>query len=71
MKAVETVDYSTFDRATTAQMPTGRDGGAYVHGMNAVLEGIRQVRGSSAKQIPDVEHSLAGSLSGGAILARP
>jgi acetyl-CoA acetyltransferase len=31
---------------------------AYVHGFNLLVEGVRQVRGTSTSQVPGVEHSL-------------
>ena len=36
----------------------GQLGEAYLHGMNGIAEGVRQVRGSSYNQVPDVEHVL-------------
>jgi acetyl-CoA acetyltransferase len=34
---------------------------AYVHGFNLLVEGVRQVRGTSTTQIDDVHHSLVTS----------
>lgn len=34
---------------------------AYVHGMNLILEGVRQIRGSSTSQVPDARHCLVTS----------
>jgi acetyl-CoA acetyltransferase len=34
---------------------------AYVHGMNLILEGVRQVRGSSTSQVPGARHCLVTS----------
>ena len=34
---------------------------AYVHGFNLLLEGVRQVRGSSPSPVPDVRHCLVTS----------
>ena len=48
----------------------GLIGEAYIHGMNNVAEGVRQVRGSSVNQVPDVEHVLVSSGTAGAILGR-
>jgi len=31
---------------------------AYVHGFNLLLEGVRQVRGTSTSQVPEVAHAL-------------
>jgi acetyl-CoA acetyltransferase len=36
----------------------GQLGEAYLHGMNGIAEGVRQVRGSSVNQVDDVEHVL-------------
>ncbi len=36
----------------------GQLGEAYIHGMNGIAEGVRQVRGTSTNQPPDVEHVL-------------
>ncbi len=39
----------------------GQLGEAYIHGMNGVAEGVRQVRGAAANQIPGVENVLVTS----------
>ena len=55
-------------------MPVNPNGGllgeAYIHGINNIIEGVRQIRGQAANQIPDVERVL---VSGGsaAILGTP
>ena len=36
----------------------GQLGEAYIHGMNGIAEGVRQLRGTSVNQVPDVEHVL-------------
>jgi acetyl-CoA acetyltransferase len=36
----------------------GQLGEAYIHGMNGIAEGVRQVRGTSVNQVPNVEHTL-------------
>ncbi len=36
----------------------GQLGEAYIHGMNGIAEGVRQVRGTSVNQVPGVEHAL-------------
>ena len=36
----------------------GQLGEAYIHGMNGIAEGVRQVRGSSVNQVPDAENVL-------------
>jgi acetyl-CoA acetyltransferase len=47
------------------KLPVNPHGGllgeAYIHGVNNILEGVRQVRGSAANQVPDVEHVLCAS----------
>lgn len=52
----------------------GQIGEAYIHGLNGVAEIVRQFRGSSVNQVPDVEHALvtagAGVPTGAAILSR-
>jgi acetyl-CoA acetyltransferase len=44
------------------RLPVNTHGGqideAYIHGMNGIAEGVRQVRGTSVNQVPDVEHVL-------------
>ena len=51
----------------------GQLGEAYLHGMNGIAEAVRQVRGTSVNQVPDVEHVLVTAGTGvptsGAILA--
>ncbi len=42
----------------------GQLGEAYIHGMNGIAEGVRQVRGSSVNQIADVSNVLVSSGSG-------
>jgi acetyl-CoA acetyltransferase len=36
----------------------GQLGEAYIHGMNGIAEGVRQVRGSAANPVPDVQNAL-------------
>jgi acetyl-CoA acetyltransferase len=36
----------------------GQVGEAYIHGMNGIAEGVRQVRGTSTNPVPNVEHVL-------------
>ncbi|HMQ29054.1 MAG TPA: hypothetical protein PKA98_23915, partial [Acidimicrobiales bacterium] len=36
----------------------GQLGEGYLHGMNGIAEGVRQVRGTSYNQVDDVEHVL-------------
>jgi acetyl-CoA acetyltransferase len=51
----------------------GQLGEAYLHGMNGIAEAVRQVRGSSVNQVPDVANVLVTAGTGvptsGAILA--
>jgi acetyl-CoA acetyltransferase len=42
----------------------GQLGEAYIHGMNGITEGVRQVRGTAANQVPDVEHVLVTAGTG-------
>ncbi len=42
----------------------GQLGEAYIHGMNGIAEGVRQVRGQAANQVPDVEHVLVTAGTG-------
>jgi len=59
-------------------LPSNTSGGglseAYVHGFNLILEGVRQMRGSSTSQVADAELCLVTSGGGvptsAAILAR-
>jgi acetyl-CoA acetyltransferase len=42
----------------------GQLGEAYIHGMNGIAEGVRQLRGSSVNQVGDVEHVLVTAGTG-------
>lgn len=42
----------------------GQLGEAYIHGMNGIAEGVRQVRGESVNQVPDVEHVVVTAGTG-------
>ena len=57
------------------ELPVNTHGGllgeAYIHGMNTLLEGVRQVRGQAVNQVPGVEHALVSSLSSALILRAP
>ena len=58
----------------TGLLPVNTHGGliseAYIHGMNTIAEGVRQVRGMAVNQVRDVEHVLVSSGMAGAILGR-
>jgi acetyl-CoA acetyltransferase len=58
----------------SGRLPVNTHGGllgeAYIHGMNSIAEGVRQVRGSSVSQARDVEHVLVSCAMAGAILGR-
>jgi acetyl-CoA acetyltransferase len=42
----------------------GQLGEAYLHGMNGIAEAVRQLRGTSVNQLPDVEHVLVTAGTG-------
>jgi acetyl-CoA acetyltransferase len=42
----------------------GQLGEAYIHGMNGIAEGVRQVRGSAVNQVDSVEHVLVTAGTG-------
>ncbi len=42
----------------------GQLGEAYIHGMNGIAEGVRQIRGASVNQVPDVAHVLVTAGTG-------
>jgi 17-hydroxy-3-oxo-4-pregnene-20-carboxyl-CoA lyase len=52
----------------------GQLGEAYIHGMNGIAEGVRQVRGTSVNRVPGVEHVVVTAGTGvptsGLILGR-
>jgi acetyl-CoA acetyltransferase len=60
------------------RLPTNPHGGqlgeAYIHGMNGIAEGVRQLRGSAVNQVEDVEHVLVTAGTGvptsGVVLGR-
>ena len=49
-------------------MPINTNGGllgeAYIHGMNNILEGVRQIRGTSVNQVPGNKAVLVTGASG-------
>ena len=48
----------------------GLIGEAYIHGMNTMTEGVRQVRGTAVNQVKNVQHALVSSAMAAAILGR-
>ncbi len=52
----------------SGKLPTNTNGGqlgeAYIHGMNGVVEGVRQIRGTSVNQVDNLEHVLVTSGTG-------
>ncbi|HEY4331844.1 MAG TPA: hypothetical protein VGM78_04720, partial [Ilumatobacteraceae bacterium] len=42
----------------------GHLGEAYIHGMNGIAEGVRQIRGTSVNAVHDVEHVLVTAGTG-------
>ncbi len=48
----------------------GLMGEAYIHGVNTMAEGVRQVRGTSVNQVKNVRHVLVSSGMAGAILGK-
>jgi len=42
----------------------GQLGEAYIHGMNGIAEGVRQLRGTSVNPVPDVDHVLVTAGTG-------
>ena len=48
----------------------GLIGEAYIHGMNTMTEGVRQVRGTAVNQVKSVQHALVSSAMAAAILGR-
>ncbi len=43
-------------------------GEAYIHGVNNILEGVRQIRGDAANQVKDARHVLVAGGRGGMVL---
>jgi acetyl-CoA acetyltransferase len=42
----------------------GQLGEAYIHGMNGIAEGVRQIRGTAINQVPDAHHALVTAGTG-------
>jgi acetyl-CoA acetyltransferase len=55
-------------------LPVNTHGGllgeAYIHGVNNLLEGVRQIRGTAANQVADVDHVLVAAGRSAAVLGR-
>jgi acetyl-CoA acetyltransferase len=55
-------------------LPTNTHGGllgeAYIHGINSIQEGVRQIRGTAVNQVADAQHCLVSSLNSGLVLGR-
>ncbi len=60
--------------ALDGSIPLSPNGGligeAYIHGMNLVTEAVRQIRGTAANPVEDVEHVLLSAGMSAAILGR-
>ncbi len=58
--------------AIDGKLPVNTHGGllgeAYIHGMNTMAEGVRQVRGTAVNQVKSVQHVLVSSGMAGAVL---
>lgn len=75
----EAKDFATVENLSIGgALPINTNGGllgeAYIHGMNGITEAVRQIRGTSCNQVPDVNHVLVTSGTGvptsGLILGR-
>jgi acetyl-CoA acetyltransferase len=65
----EAKDFATVERLSLGgEFPINTNGGllgeAYIHGMNGITEGVRQIRGTSYNQVDNVEHVLVTSGTG-------
>ncbi|MBO0730050.1 MAG: hypothetical protein J2P57_12380 [Acidimicrobiaceae bacterium] len=56
------------------KLPVNTHGGllgeAYIHGVNNILEGVRQLRGTAVNQVPGAEHVLCSAGRSAAILGK-
>ena len=56
------------------RLPVNTHGGllgeAYIHGVNNILEAVRQIRGTAVNQVPDVEHVMVAGVCSGIILGQ-
>ena len=65
----EAKDFVSIDGMSLGgSLPINTNGGllgeAYIHGMNGITEGVRQIRGTSHNQVDNVEHVLVTSGTG-------
>jgi acetyl-CoA acetyltransferase len=65
----EAKDFATIENLSLGgTLPINTNGGllgeAYIHGMNGITEGVRQVRGTSCNQVENIEHVLVTSGTG-------
>lgn len=66
-KPEEVDEFLTFDNLTApnGRLPLNTSGGnlaeCYMHGLELIIEAVRQVRGTSPNQVPDVELSMVTS----------
>jgi acetyl-CoA acetyltransferase len=59
------------DGALPVNTHGGLLGEAYIHGLNNIIEGVRQIRGTSANPVKDVDHVLIAAGRSGMILGQP
>ena len=56
------------EHARGGSLPINTNGGqlgeAYIHGMNGIAEGVRQIRGTSVNQVPGAEKVLVTAGTG-------
>jgi hypothetical protein len=46
-------------------------GEGYIHGVNNIIEGVRQLRGTAANQVSDAQHVLCSAGRSALVLAGP